>query len=372
MEQLNSGFLECDEIYYLKLNPMIIRNYRVIIFFKCPWTKKVNKAIQLAKILKKTVLFDINDLLFDNKYIETIPLNKSLRNKMKIKYDSRIERIGKTLKLCHGAITSTLAIARELKKYISNVFINHNVANEEMWKLSQEALINNRSIKDNNIIIGYFSGSITHNLDLELIKPALIKILKKFKNVKLLLVGKISYPKYLKEFYKEILVKSFIDWRKLPKLISNVDINISPIKNSLFNLAKSANMWVEASLVKIPTIASNFGQFKNVIKHNITGFLCSNNQEWFNTFETLIKDENLRKIIGENAYKECQQNYNTIYSGIRLSKYINNISSKHIGFFLPSLQIAEGIYVVLKHACILQDEGWDVELIFDKIDIDLI
>jgi glycosyltransferase involved in cell wall biosynthesis len=84
-----------------------------------------------------------------------------------------------------------------------------------MWKLSQEALINNRSIKDNNIIIGYFSGSITHNLDLELIKPALIKILKKFKNVKLLLVGKISYPKYLKEFYKEILVKSFIDWTKL-------------------------------------------------------------------------------------------------------------------------------------------------------------
>ena len=39
MEQLNAGFLETDENFYLHLKPSMIRNYRVIIFFRCPWTE---------------------------------------------------------------------------------------------------------------------------------------------------------------------------------------------------------------------------------------------------------------------------------------------------------------------------------------------
>ena len=39
------------------------------------------------------------------------------------------------------------------------------------------------------------------------------------------------------------------------------------------------------------------------------------------------------------------------------------ISPKHIGFFLPSLRISGGVYVVLKHAIFLQNEGWDVDII---------
>ena len=42
---------------------------------------------------------------------------------------------------------------------------------------------------------------------------------------------------------------------------------------------------------------------------------------------------------------------------------INSISNKHIGFFLPKIVISGGIYVILKHACILKDNGYDVDLI---------
>ena len=42
--------------------------------------------------------------------------------------------------------------------------------------------------KNESIIIGYFSGSITHDSDIEMIKDALIKILKENKNVQLLLL----------------------------------------------------------------------------------------------------------------------------------------------------------------------------------------
>ena len=54
-----------------------------------------------------------------------------------------------------------------------------------------------------------------------------------------------------------------------------------------------------------------------------------------------------------------------------MANYINSISSKHIGFFLPTLGISGGIYVILKHACFLQDEGWDVDLISPKVKINI-
>ena len=372
MEQLEAGFVECDESFYLNFEPLIIRYYRVIIFFRCPWTEKVNEAITLAKSLNKKILFDIDDLVIDTKYTNMIPYIKALSKEQKEMYDDGVNRMKKTLKLCHGAITTTETLATELKHYVSNVFINHNVASEKMWRLSEDALSTKiQKKKTGHIIIGYFSGSITHNPDFEMIKPALLKILKEYKNVRLLVLGELSIGNILNEFPSQISLKKFIDWKQLPTIISNVDINIAPIENSTFNLAKSENKWVEASLVKVPTVASNYGEFKRIIKQNETGLLCSDLNDWYISLKILINNESLRKIIGNNAYQICRKEYNTIYNHKKLVNFINSFSSKNIGFFLPSLQISGGVYVALKHAIFLKEEGWDVDLIVPNEKYDL-
>ena len=46
------------------------------------------------------------------------------------------------------------------------------------------------------------------------------------------------------------------------------------------------------------------------------------------------------------------------------------ITNKHIGFYLPTLRMYGGIYVVLKHAIILKSIGWDVDLILPEEKID--
>lgn len=370
MEQLKAGSLESDEFFFLDFNPKIVLNYRVIIFFRCQWTKKVEEAINLAKSLNKKVLFDIDDLVFDTNYTDMHPYIKTLSQKEKKLYDKGVELIAKTLKLCEGAITTNEVLAKELNKYVKNVFVNRNVPSEEMWRLSQNALLMKiNKTKSNDIIIGYFSGSISHNPDIEMLRNVLVKILREFKNVKLLLYGFLKVPNFLNEFSTQIIKRRFIDWKLLPRIISNIDINIAPIENIFFNEAKSENKWVEASLVKIPTISSNYGAFKQVIHHNETGILCSNLNDWYISLKSLINDKLLRKTIGENAYYFCKKKYNTIYTGINLSNYINSIANKHIGFFLPSLGISGGIYVILKHASFLQDKKWDVDLIVPFSDL---
>ena len=79
-------------------------------------------------------------------------------------------------------------------------------------------------------------------------------------------------------------------------------------------------------MVKVPTIASNFGAFKYVIQHNQTGLLCTNITDWYLSLKVLIESENLRKNLGENAYNICKKKYNTIQTGIKLANYITSFS----------------------------------------------
>ena len=85
---------------------------------------------------------------------------------------------------------------------------------------------------------------------------------------------------------------------------------------------KSENKWVEASLVKVPTVASNYGEVKRIIKQNETGLLCSDLNDWYISLKTLINNESLRKIIGNNAYQICRKEYNTIYNHKKLVNFI--------------------------------------------------
>ena len=311
MEQLKAGFLESNTYSYDTFEPTMVLDYRVIIFYLCPLTEKVNETISLAKNLNKKVIFDIDNLLFDTKYTNVIPFIKSLSMKEKQLIDDNIIRIGKTLKLCDVALTTTKSLAKELKNYISIVFINSDVVNEEMWKLSQNILKSgyNKKIKD-HIIIGYWSENIAFNSDFDMIKPVLLKILKEFKNVEILLIGEIDFSVDYNEFQSQIFYKKVINWKKLPQIISNVDIILAPLENNIFNIAKSEIKWVEASLVKAPTIASNFGVFKEVIKHKETGLLCSDLKDWYISLKYLINNENFRKKLGENAYKFCKDKFN--------------------------------------------------------------
>jgi len=373
IEQLNAGNLDCFEIYYLNLDHILIKDFRIIIFYRCPWTKEVDLAIELAKKLNKKVFFDVDDLVIDKKYTDLNPYVNSLTEEEKSIYDNGVYLMGKTLKLCDGAITTTDILSKELKNYVPKVFINRNVASEDMFKLSESALKDKLKMKNSDeIVIGYFSGSITHNSDIEMIIPALTKILEEFKNVKLLLLGELDLPNDLKNFSSKIIKKNYIDWKKLPKLIASVDINLAPITDNIFNAAKSENKWVEAALVKVPTIASNIGTFKQIIRHGETGLLCSTNKDWYEEMRNLIIDKNLRENIARKAYDICKKQYNTLSTSSKFYHYINSIANKHIGFFIPSLQIAGGIKIVFMHASYLQDEGWDVDIIAPGINSNFI
>lgn len=365
IEQLLSNGLSADSIFYDKLNCEMIKRYRGFVFFRCPITDTARDFICLAKQYNKTCFFDIDDLVIDKKYTDQIDYVKSMSKSDKALYDDGVNRTKETLRLCDYAITSTNRLKTELLNYYPEVFINRNVASDEMVSRSKKALMQVEKDK-NKVIIGYFSGSITHNENFELVLPAMVDLLKKYDNLYLKIVGILDIPKELDRFKDRLICVPFMDWRLMPSEIALCDINIAPLKKSIFNEAKSENKWLEAALVKVVTVASNIGSFKDIINNNVDGVLVSDNG-WFKVLDELILDESKRNELGQVAYNKVLEKHTTINTENNLASFINEKLARNIAFVLPSTDISGGVNVILKHAEILQDNGWDVTII-DSID----
>ncbi|MFX3979241.1 glycosyl transferase, partial [Streptococcus suis] len=85
----------------------------------------------------------------------------------------------------------------------------------------------------------------------DLISQALLHLLQKYPQVELHIVGYLDIPKPFQKFKKQIVSHEYVDWRKLPILISQVDINLAPLVTTTFNEAKSEIKWIEAAAVKV-------------------------------------------------------------------------------------------------------------------------
>lgn len=365
VEQLNACGITAESVFYDHLSLDMLKYYRGFVFFRCPVTETINEFIKEARQFNKTCFFDIDDLVIDEKYTDHIEYVQQMPADEKKLYNDGVNRMRETLQLCDYVITTTERLQTELKKYNKEVFINRNVASDEMVARSLHAL--QVSKKDpTKITIGYFSGSITHNENFSIVMPALVKLLGKYDNLYLKIAGYLDIPQELEPYKGRIICVDFMPWRTMPREIATCDINIAPLKNSIFNEAKSENKWTEAALVKVVTVASNVGAFKHAIKDRETGLLV-NDDEWLGVLDDLIKNTEKRENIAAVAQKDALENHTTIYTANPLAEFVKSRLSRNIGFILPSTDISGGITVIVKHAEILKKNGWDVTLI-DAVD----
>ena len=214
VEQLTAAGFSVTWIPYERCNKYTPLDCRAIIFYRCPFTEPIGEAIQMAKAINVRTYYDIDDLVFDKNYTDSIPTVQKLSRGERAIYDSGVIRMGATLKLCEYGITTTERLKEQMEKKVLSVFINRNCASEEMLKISERVRKNRKknSLKNTDVIIGYFSGSLTHNSDFELILPALLHVMDENPEVKLLLMGELDLPETLKPYKARIIRKPFVDW----------------------------------------------------------------------------------------------------------------------------------------------------------------
>lgn len=361
IEQLRAGGLSADAVFYDQLTVDMTKYYRGFIFFRCPATDTVREVIAHAKSFNKVCFFDIDDLVIDQKYTDQIEYVRNLPDVEKKHYDDGVNRMRETLQLCDYGITTTYRLQIELSHYIKEVFVNRNVASDEMARRSIDAL-DNVEKDTSKVVIGYFSGSITHNEDFALLLPSLVRLFKMHDHIRLKIVGILDLPSELEPFRDRIDAVPFMEWRQMPQELATCDINLAPLVASVFNEAKSENKWVEAALTGVVTVASDIGAFRSAIRSGETGFLVGND-DWFTVLDDLIRDKVKRETVAQRAHDEVLVGNTTVHTSHGLAAFVRSKLAPNIAFVFPSTDISGGVNVALKHADILRARGWDVTII---------
>lgn len=289
----------------LKMN---LEQYESIVIYRGTCAKKVQKLVEKAHKSSKKVFYDTDDFIFDYDSISALGiLDKEYK-------DARgyCDNIKTVMQQCDAYITSTNALAKQIGRCMDSkeVYINRNVASAEMAVISvaEKAHV----VKDEDrVILGYFSGTKTHDKDFELIKDVLLELMEKYDNVWLRVGGQITLAKEFSKYFDRIERFEFVSWKKLPNLIASVDVNLMPLENSVFHECKSENKWQEAALVGVPTIASYNDELAIAIKDGENGYLCKDSDEWKKKLEDLVVNRELRDTIAEAAHKKIMQEYTT-------------------------------------------------------------
>ncbi len=189
---------------------------------------------------------------------------------------------------------------------------------------------------EDKIVIGY-SGSNSHQDDLAMFMPELMKIMRKYKNVYFESIGSIgkSDLHLFKEFLPDEmnrcdLMPSTWTFQEYPEMLSTMkwDIAVAPLVDSAFTRCKSHIKFLEMSSIKTPIIASRVYPYfvdikgRKIIEHNKTGLLVKPS-EWFSAMEELILNKQKRIDLGEAAYKHVTDNWQ--YKDSDMSSVINEI-----------------------------------------------
>lgn len=314
----------------------------IIIFYRTPALPPIVKAITKAKSLGKIVIFEIDDLIFDqvypakySEYAGAISIGQyfGLTHDMALYHSS--------VALCDYGIAST----EPLKKYIAKlipedkVYVHRNGLDhhnkdvlESGYFESNIAVSNNN--QSNNITIFYGSGTLAHNSDfIEISLPAIERILNEYPNALFMVVGHLTLPKEFTKRHEGQLIqlsktKTINDYWNL---LANADINLAVLENSVINNCKSELKWFEAACFKTPSIVSATRNYEDVIENNIDGVLATSTEDWYMALKTLITDSQLRRTIGENAYNRAMHEYSVPYLSNNIDCIVKKIAQHHRG-----------------------------------------
>ena len=281
-----------------------LKNYDLIYIFLNVTPLGGNFFEKIYRLNSKKIIYDIDDLVYLNKYNKENKLAKYLRFPTKYFY---------LMKSSDHVITCTSYLDNFVKKYNKNTTNISSTVNTKFYKAKKF----NTSKK---IVIGW-TGSFSTLPYLNLINNVILKIQKKY-NCKLVI---ISSKKEVFNFenYKSIAWNSKNEVRDL-KLI---DIGLYPLPNEHWVKGKSGLKAIQFMSLGIPVVATNTQINKKVIINKKTGFLVNSEQEWVKAIKTLIINTKIRKRFSKNGIDHVKKNFSLEANKNKYLSIINKLTS---------------------------------------------
>lgn len=283
---------------------------KVVVLFRAD-IRDVDWVVRLgewAEINNVRIVYDIDDLIFEPDYLSAISAYKNLSRLEKGHFVRGLFARKSLILKSDLATTSTPVLARLIREMGVDATCIPNTLN--MAQLAQaEALLRNQ-VDRRGFRIGYFSGSKTHEADFAIVTPALVTMLKKYADARLVIVGHLNLPNSLDKFSSQIDRVGIVDPLELMRINHTCHVTIAPLEaDNIFCESKSELKYFESAIVEVPLIASSTEIYKQIITLNENGYLAESENDWFRYLELLYKDRDLLARVGKRAREHALKHY---------------------------------------------------------------
>jgi glycosyltransferase involved in cell wall biosynthesis len=286
----------------------------LVLFYRVPDSLLFKHYLAEAHRLRLIVGYDIDDPIFDpNVYAENRNLD-ALSPVEKNQLLASAPSFRSAMKACVFVTVSSPGIHKLVASFFNRpIYLWRNVLDGETLAIvtgQMSGYITSRK-KDERIVLCYMSGSRAHENDFITIERPLHDVLERYSQVDLLIGGYVTLPERLDPFRERIRQLPFVGYQGYFAGLAQADINLVPLLRDQFNECKSAIRFLESAALGIPTIASQVGDFANLVVSGQNGILCKEPDEWGKAMSELIESADRRRKIG-NAARDYVFRYQTI------------------------------------------------------------
>lgn len=301
-----------EEFSHLQL---ILDHIDVLILCRVSYTQEIDDMIWKARSRGVLVLFDVDDLVFDSRFINLLvdSLDQDITNpQVWDSWFAYVTRLGRVLELCSGVIVTNKYLAEKVKAFSNKpVAVVPNFLNREQLDMSDRIFDDKRRsgfARDSVFRIGYFSGTPTHNKDLQVAASALERILDRYSNVKVRLAGFMDVKKHFPRHSERVEFIPFQNFINLQCSIGECEVNIAPLQDNLFTNCKSELKFFEAAVVGTVTIATPTFTLADAIEDARDGFLARA-FEWESKLDEVIGTHDSLGELSVRARETCRKRY---------------------------------------------------------------
>jgi glycosyltransferase involved in cell wall biosynthesis len=243
---------------------------------------------RLIKLFGRPIIFDFDDAIF---LTHTNESNKLF---------SWMKFAGKTGSICRlstSVVAGNAWLAEYARKYNENVTVIPSSVNTESYLVKPKA-----ARQTGKVIVGW-TGSSTSQTHLEMFAPVLKEI-----------VDRNPIEIHVHSDREPQLPGIPVVWHRWTpdnevEVISNFDIGIMPLPDDEWSQGKCSMKALLYMSLGIPTVCSDVGMNREVIRDGENGFLASTKEEWQRALENLVGDESLRLKLGAAARKTVVETY---------------------------------------------------------------
>jgi glycosyltransferase involved in cell wall biosynthesis len=206
----------------------------------------------------------------------------------------------------HGVTVTSPTLARYMRDVIGarDVYVFPNTIVPEHFE-------DIRAVRKDDSVRVLWQGGMSHLIDWYPLRDALRTIAQKYPNVKFVIFGEWfnwihdAIPDNMVEHHSWVSYDAY----KLKRGLLNIDVNLCPLVNNVFNACKSGIKWYEASIWETPeaTLAAKTPPYSEIVDGE-TGLHYTTPAEFVEKLSLLIEDAALRRRVADGARRWVLEN----------------------------------------------------------------